>query len=263
MIPLLAAVSRAIAGGEPDLSYSAEVLADSPTHYWRLNDAASPAVSIGSASTSMYSAEGAPTFGGAALVQGGGGSVAFEGDASDDGLFWVNLNSDGQTTKTVEAVVRLGDLTETQVIVKEGGLNNGWALGFHNGNFVLAIASSGGDCEVEVSAAGFAVGDIVHLCGTLDDPADKMEIFVSKMVDGSVSTVFATRSGNVPNHNGSCDFAIGTNRCGPTFSGYQSPITRDSTQQCFAGDIAEVAIYMGTVLSAARIAAHAARVSGA
>lgn len=255
MIPLLASVSRGDGGGSsPSEGYSAEVLADSPTHYWRLNEASGTIIDSGSAGNDSVNVESGVTYSGPALVS-GSGAASIELDGASNGIRFGDIGTDNDGTKTVEAVVVPDDFATQQVIFKEGGQNNGYAIGFGGGDFRVGVAStSGANFNLDIDLSGYSVGDTLHLAVVFDATAGEIRGYINGTLAGSLTGI------TIPSHDGTCHAFIGSARC-DTGGTYQSPITRSSDASRYDGKVAEVAVYRGVALSAARIAAHAALIA--
>jgi hypothetical protein len=89
------------------VSYSSEVLADSPYIYARMDEAAGSTTAANSAPAggSFGITNGAPTFGATSLVIGGGSSVSYDGD-DELGITIANTDLSSTSLLTIEAWVR-------------------------------------------------------------------------------------------------------------------------------------------------------------
>jgi hypothetical protein len=243
MIPLLATVAR---GGAGQGSYSEEVADDSPLHWWRLNE------TTGSTAANSGSAADNGVFNNVTLDSGdlgsGGNSVVFDGTATSY-VYLDSLGTDGIANITIEAIVKLGDLANHQIIYKEGGSSNGFAVGIYNSNFRGAFVSNNSFVAVDAPTSGYQVNDVVHVVAVFDTTNSILALYLNGALANEIGS-------SIGGHNGACEAYIGTSRCSGGSSITQSPLNASSASVGFTGAISEVAVY-NYALSSTRIAFHA------
>jgi len=229
------------------VTYSSEVLADSPVAYWRLDDTSGTSAvdSSGNARTGTYA--GSPTLSAVSLLPvGGGTAVSFDGvndtltvgdnaalNAADSGFTfecWVKLN-----TPTADKLYILGDKTGT------ANANQQWSVYWDNrstsGSPLRLRTQNGYDATapVPVDWSGTVARDALaaggHLAVVWVGSNTKIYWNGVQVVSGTGLTgaVANTRSVYIANLNGNSFY--------------------------FDGKMDEVALY-GTGLSAARVLAH-------
>lgn len=219
------------------MSYSSEVLADSPYLYWRLDDTSGTAAAdtSGNSRTGTYS--GSPTLAQSPLIT-VDTSVLF--DATNDYCLSSSaiFNS---STATVEVWFDYDGVVPTNYWFI-AGCNEGDGSG--TGDKQLVIDSTGKPAfYVFDGSPQFATGSDVltagthHLVGVIDDPGDTAYVYVNGVQKGTVAA-------------------------GSSFAGYSNPnvmvgglSTARPGEASVAGRRDEFAIYT-TVLSSARILAH-------
>jgi hypothetical protein len=224
------------------VTYSAEVLADSPVGYWRLGESSgtNAADSSGNSRDGTYS--GSPTLAQTGLLTGDADkSVSFDG--SDD---YVDLSNPSALrfsgSFSLEAWVKIpsGVTQQAAVIAQQyDGSGVNYILAFFNGADSSLKPSFGwynGSWRLQRSLTSLSVDTVYHLVGTWD--GSSMKIYVNAVepsYDG------ATGSGAPPTS--TANFRIG------------SRWDTAASPHKFTGFIDDVAIY-STALSQSRIQAH-------
>lgn len=228
------------------MSYSSEVLADSPVVYFRMNESSGTTMvdSRGSGRDGTY--VGSPTLGvtGATNATDGDDAVTLNGStqyasiasltAGDDALkamtgsftveCWINYSSTSGTRGLLDRYGSGGSTVSVWLLYSLGG----------KPRFLVRNASTSGDVYVD-AATTLTTGGWHHVVGVFDDAADEIRIYI----DGAEDATPVAMTGTV-GHNRSPILTIGA----LVFtSGY------------FPGSMDEVAVYP-SALSDARIAAH-------
>ena len=220
------------------MSYSAEVLADTPEAFYRLGESSGTTMadSSGNGRDGVY--EGSPTLGAAGLlVSDADTAVTFDG--TDDrgrvaAASWMDA-----TSFTIEAVIKPSSIAGVRTIAGRydsfaSGLftNSSWQLRIENGNLQLYVFAGGTPIKIEVG--GIVAGTTYHVAATRDGSTGASVLYV----DGT-----SVATGTLAGMNASTrDLCLG--RTTPATGG-----------EPFAGEIDEVAFY-SSVLSSARIADH-------
>lgn len=222
------------------MTYSAEVLADSPLAYYRLGEASGTTLvdSSGNARNGTYS--GTPTFGTAGLLTGDTDTcVDFSGDdyATVTSATWMNTPS----TLTVEAWVVPDTITGDRIIASrtDWGLGpssstRGWHLIIQGGQFNVGLRMTDSTYHDAKVGPTLTVGTKYHVA-LVWDTAVGWVLYINGASAASSAALVGKSLGNPGNA-----LRISRENYGVGF---------------FDGRIDEVAIY-GTALSASRIAAH-------
>lgn len=220
------------------MTYSAEVLTDTPIGYWRLGDSAAgtaAADSSGNARPGVTGAGGAkPTLGVAGLLTGDADTAAtFNGqriDVADDAAWDVAV-------LTVEAVVQMGTSSNPRAIIgrDDGASAKSWTFGTSSaGKVQLVILTNAGSFAFAESATSVHDNAVHHVAATFDGTT--IQVYLDGAASGS-----ATTTALVPGVNA-------------------QPLLIGTTGGVNIGTLDEVAFY-GAALSAARMAVHAAAVN--
>ena len=218
--------------------YSAEVLADSPSDYFRLGElSGTTAVNAGTGGHGNGTYAGSPTLGATGLV-------------ASDANTCVDLNGSGQyietavaakmyTALTVEAIIRADTFSGNRDIV--GRRFNGDALKecwqfrvLDNGKLDFFIVAGGTYYTTYQSTSTLSAGTTYHVAATWD--GSNVRLYINGVLD-------ATHAHTAIPNNGSTSLKIGWSAFGSPFEEY------------WDGKIDEVAVYP-TALSGARIDAH-------
>lgn len=211
------------------MSYSSEVLADSPVAYWRLGDGSGTTAADSSGNSRPTTWDAAPTYVSGLLVGDSNGAVNPNSHfASLADAAWMH-----DSALTVEAWVNYTTVVASAGIVDKyggGGVGQSRFLFYTpSSKFTFLIRDNVGDKSAS-SSATISTGTTYHVVGTCDGTNVKL------YVNGSLISTVACG----PLATGTAAMLIGK-------TGFNSAFTN--------GVIDEVAIY-GTALSATRIAAH-------
>lgn len=175
------------------MSYSSEVLADSPTHYWKLWDASGTSAADSSGNSRAATYNGSPTL---------HSTSPLDVDAS---AFGVTLNGSSQyISRAAEASINSAPWC-FEIIAKVNGLagnfrvlastrdentNNGWLLYLNDANkFDLR---HGGGGTVILSAATYSVGTTVHI--VVGHNGTKFFMYINGTLEASNPTIAYTAS---------------------------------------------------------------------
>jgi hypothetical protein len=222
------------------VSYSSEVLADSPVGYWRLDETSGTNAADSSGNSHSGTYNGSPTLNQASLlVSDANASVNFDG--VDD---YINLSNPSAlrltSAFTLEAWARIpsGETSEAAVIAGSyDGSRVNYTLAFFDGSassLKPAVGFYNGSWHMCQSADSLTLDAAHHIVGTWD--GTDLKIYVDNVLKNTVTP------GSSPT-TGTSDYYIGSR-----WDNAASP-------QKFKGRIDEVAIY-GTNIGATRIAAH-------
>lgn len=218
------------------MSYSSEVLADSPLGYWRLGEASGTTMVDSSGNSRNGTYTGSPTLSTTGLLTGDSDTAATFGAANQYGLVaygsWMLASA-----ITIEAIIKTSTTTAIHSIAERdwGGPR---AFQFRVDTNKVQFITIGGGAGVVISASPGNVADGVahHVAATYDGTNIKL------YVDGSLVTTTS---------------AVGALSTGASALSVAANGSGGGASQIFSGVIDEVAYY-GTALSGARIAAHAA-----
>ncbi|MEY4634153.1 MAG: hypothetical protein RLZ18_1525, partial [Actinomycetota bacterium] len=231
--PSPAAGTVPVSGSNNSESYANAVLADAPTSYWKLNEAASPSTVIDYGSAANNATNTSATFGGAINPTGttsatfSAGKVTanantaystrtFSGDA------WINLSGSAPAWNTVFAL---------------GTSSNPWGIWVHNsGSIHTRIQNTAG---TTISTFGAPAGTIV--------PGKWTHVAVT--YDGTTVMAYINGAPVVR------QLAVGLDIANVSNFVTIGAEDNSTTNAAFAGSLAHVAIY-GTALSPERIKAH-------
>lgn len=214
------------------MTYSAEVLADSPLLYWRLGDASGTTATDSSGNGRNGTYVGSPTLGATGLLT-SDADTAVNFDGANDGADYSG------------SILSAASAASIEFWVKVDALPGGTARPVDTGpEFALFSLDSSGNllCRIDPSGAGTAdstkalsVGVRYHVVATFDGASPgTARVYIDGALHGTASIgTTATVTANV--------LAVGK--------------TAGSASRFFDGTVDELAIY-GTVLSPTRIAAH-------
>lgn len=222
------------------MTYSAEVLADSPRAYWRLGDASGSTMtdSSGNARSGTYSGGGAqPTLGVAGLLVGDADTaVSWDGSDRADVIDAAWMDS---TVVTLEAWVKPTNVTGTRMILYRDNTNFAganmryWQLLHVAGVPQFTFwASDGGATQNVIGTTTMSSGSTYHIVGTYDGSVGRL--YVNGVQEASVSIGGAIQS---------------------SATGAPIQIASTGAASFFIGTLDELAFY-GAALSGARVAAH-------
>lgn len=213
------------------MSYSSEVLADSPLAYWRLGDAAGTTAADSSGNGHTASCDATPVTG--LLVGDSDQARAGAGNASASA--WMNV-----TAITVECWIKPSATNNNRGVLArfQGGAND-WILWCDTNSKIAwrPYNTSGSSTDIAWSTTP-TTGNIYHVVATYQSGQTRLYINGSQVAQTTALT------GNLQNNAANLEMAS------------------YSASNVFSGTIDEVAIYSGE-LSAARIAAHYAAGTGA
>ena len=133
----------------------------------------------------------APINGSAARVPGVYVGQALGFDGSTAALLNQSVFNDAFTARTFSTWVKFEDTTRDQIIVEEGGITNGWALGLVNQEFTISLRS--GRTEFNLSAAIPDEG-WHHVAMTFDN--GELKLFI----DGAMVTSGTAPFSSIPSH---------------------------------------------------------------
>lgn len=223
------------------LTYQAEVLTDNPVRYYRLGETGGPTAtnlgSQGAAGNGTYN-NFAPSAFGKPGIPGGGGDTAVEFDGIND---WINSGVTGvagDSTVTIEAWVKITDLTNSGYAVsylRDNQNNRYHAIGVNNSERPILSQNQAGVDSTVTGPDPLAPGEWYHLVAVFDAFPNLDKLYVNGTLVASI---------NGPNPDAATDrFYVGLfhNRSGGT--GW------------FKGLIDEVAFYNSN-LPENRILAH-------
>ena len=222
------------------MTYSSEVLADSPLAYWRLGEASGTTA----VDSSGNGRDG--TYGGSyALAQSGAltdpdtalGITGTTGRMNMSGASWMNVS-----TWTVEAFVKKPAGANARLVVREPAAtpvaaNYPWSLQSTSTDKLTPVVYAGGTAKVYSSTAGIGGGAWHHVAVTWDGTTIRM------YVDGAASGT-GTPGGAISTSS-TTDITVGNARA----------TSSDLNYGVNGVGVDEVAFY-GSALSAARILAH-------
>jgi hypothetical protein len=205
------------------VSYSSEVLADSPLAWWKLDEASGTSFADSSGNSRAAAITGSPTFGVASLASGLPGTATVFGS----GVSAVTANGSWMNSLSALSVEMWFKTTNTSSMIAISRDNTATVRQFHarlnGGNMEWDVWSSGAVLTSQFSPAAYANGVAHHCMMTLSATAQK------NYVDGAQVVTGATEPVQLGNFSGGTLQYLGT---------LQSP-----------------AIY-ATELSAARVLAH-------
>lgn len=222
--------------------YVAEVLADSPDYYHRMNEATDATLTAEVGSTGSY--VGSPSMR-AGLLSRDGNSVEFDGSTQRAGATQPSAET---SSFTMEAWFSCDDVNAAnfQVIFEEGGATNGVNLYVYDGS-VYGIMYTGSTMRSVVSAA-ISSNTVYHVVYAYDDATPTTALYLNGV---SVGTVTTNTGDPLTNHNDTVGIAA-------TLSGtrfHDGTVTSGSGLYFFSGRIGDIAYYPAA-LSAARTLAH-------
>jgi hypothetical protein len=215
----------------PPSVYAAEVLADSPSHWWRLGDPAGSTSAIAEVGTAHLTVVGTPTFGSAGLtVRDPDTAVSFttvgSGLVAAAGVF-----PSGTGPFMIELLTRLPSYAITRVLINSNAYPSNLSISNSAGGATLSATVAG----TSVSSTGLDVeDDEPHHVALVRDGSDRLYLYVDG-VDITSGTPSSAASIDVDK------MTVGNT---PTFENTPNHV------------IDEVVVY-DTALSAARILAHA------
>lgn len=221
------------------MSYSSEVLADSPMAYYRLGDTSGTTMTDSSGNARHGTYTGSPGLNTTGLLT-GDADKCVDFAANQYGSFTPPDLSLNASSVTVEAIINLDTTSSVHDIVGRrnagsASTNETWQLRvLSTGKLDFFYVTGSSYVTTQQSTATLSTGTTYHVAATYDGANVKLYI------NGSLDSTFA-RTGT-PNSTTS-PIRIG-------FSGFGSP-----NQEYFDGRIDEVAVY-GSALSGTRIAAH-------
>jgi hypothetical protein len=225
------------------VSYSSEVLADSPLLYWRMGDSSGTTVTDSSGNGRNGTYVNSPTLGVAGLVDGDSNTaVSFDGSndyANIADAAWMDV-----TTITLEAGIKLNATGAYQNIIDRdnGGAGRIFQFRVSNTNKLEAIVWRTGDGPyVLAGSTTLTAGTKYHTAMVYDGASSIWKLYVNGVEDANGGLAGSLKTGTQ-------QIVVGGSQSG----GGGAP-----SVQFFNGVIDEVAIY-GTGLSAARIGVHSA-----
>lgn len=214
------------------MSYSDEVLADTPVAYWRLGTGSTD-VDDASGNGHTFTKTGSPTEVASIVASQSDGARNFPGDNSAryDAADHANFDTLNTASFSIEAWVKFDAVTASfKRIIGHEDASNGWHLGVHSTDGIFFNRRAGGTGHNATYPAGATTGVTFHVVGTYD--GSNMRLYVDKVLrDTEAVTDNMAAVGN-------------TVRTGPFTGSAQVDGTAD-----------EIAFYT-SALSLARIEAH-------
>ena len=225
------------------MAYDAEVLADSPVHYWKLDETS------GTTATDSGSTPSTGTYNGD-LVLGEPGLVGERTCPKFDGVDdYVGLNSGtnllGSSQQiTIELWFKTADVNVAvpTILFEVGGAGRGAAIYVYNGQLYAGITSSS---TYQYVTAAVQSNTTYHVVLLVDGPASTIKLYLNASLAGTGSATAPSDWGGNGSGIGGPNYQIRTH--------IGTAIGTDATY--FNGWIDEVALYT-TLLSESRIAAH-------
>lgn len=227
------------------MSYSSEVLADSPLLYWKLDETSGTTAADSSGNGRNGTHTAGPTVGQPSLLASGAGfSAAYGGDINGSGYTtladaaWMDV-----TQFTAEAIIRPSIVSGLRPIATRWtGGNTAFLFSVNAGKLHLQI-NGGGAGKTVTGATTLTVGTTYTAAATYD--GSNLRLWLNGAVDGTQAFAGSLSAVAVP-------FVVATAENVKTTVG----------EFRFGGQLDEVAYY-GSALSSGRIAAHhAAAVDG-
>lgn len=159
-----------------------------------------------------------------------GSSMYFDG-TTHEGINIGDPGTDAISTMSFSALVKFEDFGTTQIIFKEGGSGNGWAIGVYNGN--LEVGTKGDEIHFGYDTANLELNRTYHIVMVLDGTLDEGKIYIDGVLVLDETHAIGT-------HNGSSNCMIGSTDP----ADLQSPMTGDAVSlQAFKGYIDEVVVF--------------------
>ncbi len=226
---------------------SAQILDRNPEAYWRLNDAAGPAVNLGSIGAAVDGTYvNGVTLGQPALYSNGGDvSASFSGanqfvDIPDHN----SINLQIQAERTIELVFNANTTAGRQVLYEEGATVNSLTIYIDNGSLYITGRDAGAWGPFNINAPVVA-GQTYHMALVFDQPNGEFRGYLdgTEIGNGAVGPAFPAHSG---------DIGIG----GMNESAWFHDGAVSGNGLYFNGRISDVALY-NDVLSDNEIASHA------
>ncbi len=221
---------------------------DNPVGYWRLNDAGSPAVNLGSGGAALDGTYfGGPTNGAPALYTNGGDvSTDFSGagqrvNIPDSAL----INTATYAQRTVELVFNADNTGPRQVLYEEGATVNGLTIYIDGGLLYITGEDDGAWVDANINAP-IVAGQTYHTAFVYDRFTTSFTGYLDGVNIGSVPVPNV----NFPSHSGN----IGI---GGAPDGVQWHDGESGGGWHFDGQISDVAVY-NTALSAGDMGSRAA-----
>lgn len=224
------------------MTYSTEVLADSPLVYLHADETTGTTLADASGNAHDFAFNGG-TLNQATVMPAGTASVNFNGtsqNAQKAAATWMN-----QGQFTVEAWIKLASTSSFHAIAsRDSNAPRGWTL-YVDGGKLEFFDSAGVQHD---STATISAGTAYHVAVTVDNGGSGTTCTVKLYINGALDSTF---TGCNVNGSPGVDMFLGVSRAG----------TAGSTFFTLAGNLDEFAYY-GTVLSGTRLAAHYAAATG-
>jgi hypothetical protein len=224
-----ASVPATDSGGE--LTYRRRILADSPSSYWKLDETAG-ASSITDEIGGITGTPTAVTFGQSSAID---VTSALLDDDSDTIDLGDNYGFDGTPSFSVEFWFKASLLAAAGIVSKIHSVSDGWAVLLEGGSNKVVFNRTVGFAQVSAYGRVPVVGEWTHVVSTYDSPASFMSTYINGVLVGQG---LDTRSLPV----------VTEHLCIGALTALSQPSLH--------GNIDEVAIYSGIVLTAAQALAH-------
>jgi hypothetical protein len=213
------------------MSYSSEILADSPLLYYRMGDASGTTMTDSSGGGRNGAYVNSPTLGTTGLVSDANTAVTMASASSQRATVTDDNSLDGLTAITVEAWIKPTTVPSSQayIISRDGSTNRSFQFRLNNHKVEFIKVPNG--TVTASSAASINAGDLRHVAAVYN--GTDIRIYINGVLDGTPAATTGDL-GTVAR-----DLEIGAR----------------SSAGFYDGIIDEVAVYT-TALSSTRIAAH-------
>lgn len=220
-------------------TYSAAVLSDTPTAYYRLDDGGTSVADSSGNALSGTIGSYVTTSSDGLLSTSSDTAMTFHGENNSAGVIRVAQTSKLQPSKIVslEALLRFSATPATYTVPVAYGTDSGYApydLYFENGRIYAQFDLTSGPLVVK-SPSALLSNTTYHIVSTFDGSTGRLYI-------NGTQVASVSKNGTLTGYAHGYGLAIGDD------AGYTDP--------AFSGVIDEVAVYAGKALSATRVAAH-------
>lgn len=214
------------------MSYSSEVLADTPIMYYRLGEASGTVMTDSSGNGRDGTYANSPTLGATGLLTGDADTaVSFASASSQSGSVADDNSLDSLSAITVEAWIKPSTVSSTPLIVNRDSTSNGKSFQFRLNAGKLEFVKTAGTTVTAASSSTLSTGTVYHVAAVYN--GTDIRLYINGSLNGTPPAATGT---------------LGT-------IARPLEIAMRTSALYFNGVIDEVAVY-GTALSATRIAAH-------